>query len=134
MPCAVQRASEMAKMAKYCAVSTASGWLRGPSVQRSTTALARAIIQAAARRETAAMREMARLTAAAKSPRRCWLKREEKKGSEAAPAAWPRMLMGELKSVLATLRREMPPGSWEAKKLRIHLSALTSETPTMRGS
>ena len=27
----------------------------------------------------------------------------------------------------------MPPGSWEAKKLRIHLSAVTRETPIMRG-
>src|SRR6185312_1191237 len=111
MPCAVQRASEKAKMEKYCAVSAASVRLKEPPRKRSTMDGESATIQAAAISEAAKTRETARFTAAAKSPWRCWLKSEEKKGNEAAPAAWPRMPIGALKRVLATLRCEMPPGS-----------------------
>src|SRR5260370_6427395 len=119
-------------MVKYWAVSAASVRLKWPPRKRSTMGGARATIQAVASRETEKMRVMARLTESAKSARRCWLKREEKKGSEAAPAAWPRMPIDELKRVLATLRRGVPPRSWEGKERREHVSAAWGGTPVTR--
>src|SRR5579859_6259288 len=114
MACADQTAIEIEKSAKYCAVSTASWCLKAPPRKRSMMGNDSATIQELASSAVASTRDTARFTPVANSHSLPCVNSEEKKGSEAAPAADPIIVMGTLKRFLATVSREMPPGAAEA--------------------
>ena len=60
-------------------------------------------------------------------------KSEAKKGRDAAPAAWPMMAIGAVKSFFAFIRRVMSPVSCLAKNCRICVSMKTMVTPNIIG-
>src|SRR5271169_621172 len=107
MACADHRQSDTEKVAKKRAmVAESVRWKAPPRRSRSTAGNAMAIMNAVRRMENARMRETEALTARAKgavlgfpsSPSLPYS--EARKGSEAAPAAWPRAT-GAVKICLA---------------------------------
>ncbi len=73
-----------------------------------------ATIHAPASSAVASTRDTDRFTAPANSHILPCANSDEKNGSDAAPAADPMIVIGELNRLFATVSREIPPGTDEA--------------------
>src|ERR1700688_1589436 len=93
-------AIETEKIVKYCAVSTASWCVKAPPRKRSMIGKESATIQELASSAVASTRDPARFPPVANSHILPCVNNEEKKGSEAAPAADPIIVIGTLKRFL----------------------------------